>query len=93
MPEFIESLVAAEIRRMIAEAKADGGLLSASQCAARILLIDPNCGLAETEIADQIMMWASSAGLAVQLGQEYATFPRSAGRPSKSGGSPARPGK
>ena len=68
MSEFIENLVSAEIQRMVAEARTDGGLLSASQCADRIMRIYPNCGLAENEIANRITMAASSAGVAVQLG-------------------------
>jgi len=67
--EFIADLVAAEIRHMVTAARTDGGMLSASECAARILATYPNCGLREREIADQVMMAAAHAGIAVEIGR------------------------
>ncbi len=68
--DFIADLVAAEIRRIVAEAGSDGGMLSASECAARILRTYPGCGLRETQIADRVMMAAAGAGIAVEIGPQ-----------------------
>jgi hypothetical protein len=54
---------------MVTAARTDGGMLSASECAARILATYPNCGLREREIADQVMMAAAHAGIAVEIGR------------------------
>ena len=42
---FIEGLVAEEIRRFVAEAIANGDMISTSECVAKINAVYPNCGL------------------------------------------------
>ena len=66
---FMERLVGEEIRRLIADAIKDGGVISTSKCATQISRAYGRCGLSEREIADKVMMAAASAGVAVEIGQ------------------------
>jgi hypothetical protein len=66
---FIDRLINEEIRRIVAEAVADGGILSAQKCAAQILRAYRGSALSKTELADRIMMAAASAGVAVEIGR------------------------
>lgn len=68
-PSLIETLVAEEIRRMVADAVSADSLISASDCAAQILRTYPTCGLGEREIADRLMMAAMAASVAVEFGR------------------------
>lgn len=61
-------LVMAEIRRIVADAIREGGVIYARACAASILQTHPNCGLAETELADRVMMAAAAARVPVLFG-------------------------
>lgn len=61
-------LVMAEIRRVVADAIREGGVVYARACAASILQAHPNCGLAETELADKVMMAAAAARVPVLFG-------------------------
>lgn len=58
-----------EIRRIVAEAAKNGQIVSASDTAATILRTYPSCGFDEAEIADEVMLKAAHAGVAVEIGQ------------------------
>jgi hypothetical protein len=79
VPGSVQKLVAREIRRCVAEAVIkDTPCLRVSVCADRILQKYPHCGLDHAALADQIMMAAVKAGVAVELGrprQEELTAP------------------
>jgi hypothetical protein len=65
---FIERLVGEEIRRMVAEAINDGGVISTSKCAAQISrAYAGSVFISEAEIADKVIMAAASAGVAVEI--------------------------
>ena len=61
-------LVDEEIRRFVAGALSRNNVLSASETAARILETYPNCGLEKETVANQVMMVAARAGVAVEIG-------------------------
>ena len=65
---FIEGLVSEEIRRLVAEAIADGGIMSVANCVAKVVAVYPNCGISKRQIADEVMMAAAAAGVAVEIG-------------------------
>ena len=62
-------LVFEEIERMVADAIKDQSCLYTAACAEKILRAYPGCGLSERELGDQIMMFAASAGVAVEFGR------------------------
>ena len=64
---FIDGLVSEEIRRIITESVFNGGTLSTAECVARVMAVYPKCGFAERDIADEVMMAASAAGIAVEM--------------------------
>jgi len=66
---FIQSLVSAEIRRLVAGAIETGSTLPISTCAAAVLHNHPNSGLDRRELEDAIMMAAARAGVAVEIGR------------------------
>jgi hypothetical protein len=66
---FIERLIDEEIRRIVADAVADRGILSASESATQILLAYRGSALSKRKIANRIMMAAARAGVAVEFGQ------------------------
>ena len=66
---FIARLVTEEIRRVVADAIESGSILSAAAVAAQVSRTYLNCGLTEEEIADQVMMTAAKAGIAVEFGK------------------------
>jgi hypothetical protein len=68
-PPFIQSLVLNAVRRYVAESIRSGSYLSASDCAAEILRTYPNCGIPEDELADEILIAAAKAGVAVEIGR------------------------
>ena len=61
-------LVDEEIRRFVAGALSRNRVLSAPEIAARILETYPNCGLEKEAVANQVMMVAARAGVAVEIG-------------------------
>ena len=65
---FVQSLLDQEVRRLVAEAIRTGDVLSASWSAAQILRVYPNCGVRPEEIADQVIMAAAKAGVAIEFG-------------------------
>src|SRR5687768_11158666 len=66
VPGSVQKLVAREIRRCVSEAVIrDIPCLRVSACAAEILKKYPHCGIDHTALADQIMMAAVKAGVAV----------------------------
>lgn len=66
---FIERLIGEEIRRLVSDAIKDGGMISTSRCAAQIDRAYGRCGLSEADIANQVIMAAASAGVAVEIGK------------------------
>lgn len=66
---FIWGLVMDEVVRVVSEAAADGGVISAHEAAAMILQTYPGCGISEAELADNVMMAAAGAGVVVEIGQ------------------------
>ena len=64
----VDPLVVDEIRRRVAAAIKDGGILAAQQEAAEVLRQYPNCGLTQAAVGDMVMMAAASAGVAVEIG-------------------------
>jgi hypothetical protein len=68
LPSLIDTLVHEELRRMIGDVKADGGSISAPALARAILRTYPACGFTQTDLENKIMMAASDAGVAVELG-------------------------
>ena len=65
---IVSNLVADEIRRVVATALKKGSSLSASRAAAEILQTYPTCALSAPQLADEIMIVAASAGVAVEIG-------------------------
>ena len=61
-------MVNEEVRRIVADAVKDGGFISAQSSAAEVLRVYAGCGLTEREIADEIMIAAAKAGVAVEIG-------------------------
>ena len=74
---FMERLVDEEIRRLVTDAIKDGGVISTSKCVAEVRRAYVACGLSETEIANRVIITATSAGVAVQIDQT-SSFDRSA---------------
>ena len=64
-----DTSVSAEVNRIVAAAKRDGGCISASSSAAWVIRIYPDCGLSEREVAEEIIMAAARAGVAVEMGK------------------------
>jgi hypothetical protein len=65
---FIEGLVDEEIRRLVAEAIAEGGTISTAECVAKVKSVYPTCGLSKRTIADMVISAAAAAGIAVEIG-------------------------
>jgi len=63
-----EAIVAEEMRRVVAGAVADGGVLSIADGVARIVAAVPRSGLSKRQIGDELMMAAVAAGIAVEIG-------------------------
>lgn len=72
---FIQGLVTEEIRRMVAGAIEDGSTVSSASVAAQVIGTYPNCGLTEAQIADEVMIAAARAGVAVEIGGEKGPVP------------------
>ena len=66
---FVDRLIGEEIRRVVADAVQDGGMISTQQCAEQILRTYRGCNLSEADIANRLIMAAASAGIAVEIGQ------------------------
>jgi hypothetical protein len=66
---FIDRLIGEEIKRVIADAKLDGGMISTGECIAQILRAYGGSSLSEIEITDRIIIAASKAGVAVEIGR------------------------
>ena len=69
LSSFIQTLVSEEIRRIVAEAIQDGGMVSSPSVAALINRTYPNSGLTERQIADEVMIAAARSGIAVEIGR------------------------
>jgi hypothetical protein len=68
-PILIETMIDTEIRRLVAEAASNGGCICAPVAAAQIRRDYPDCASDERQLADRIMMAATAAGLAVEIGK------------------------
>jgi hypothetical protein len=66
-PSLIQSLIAEEIRRIVDDAKSDGGVLSTSAATAQILKAYGDSTLTERDLADRIITAAAASGLAVEI--------------------------
>jgi hypothetical protein len=64
----IEHLVNEEIRRMVARAMADKAVLSTSECVANVKAAFPTSRMSTREIADKVLVVATAAGIALELG-------------------------
>jgi len=65
---FIRGLVTAEIKRIIAEKTKSGSVLSAEKATTEVLTRYPRCGIDQRALANEIVLSAAAAGLAVELG-------------------------
>ena len=64
----VEATVSEEVRRLVAEAVAAGGIMSIAEGVARIVAAIPRSGLSKRQIGDEVMMAAVAAGIAVEIG-------------------------
>jgi hypothetical protein len=69
LSSVIQVLVTEEIRRTVAEAIETGSTISCSAIAAQVSRTYPNNGMTEPQVADEVMIAASKAGVAVEFGQ------------------------
>jgi hypothetical protein len=53
---------------LVAEAVADGGIMSIADGVARIVAAVPRSGVSKRQIGDELMMAAVAAGIAVEIG-------------------------
>jgi hypothetical protein len=65
---FIRGIVTAEIKRIIARNTKSGSILSADQATAEVLTTYPRCGIEKRALANEIVLTAAAAGLAIELG-------------------------
>ena len=65
---FIEDLITDEIRRLVAEAIQEGGTLSVAECVEAVTKVYPKTGLSKRYIADEVIMAAAKAGVAIEIG-------------------------
>jgi hypothetical protein len=84
-------LLREEIRRIVADARANGtSILHTSDHAARLAAIYPTAGYSVGHIIDEIVMAAATAGLAVEIARpNNASFERAVWPSVKSGGQSA----
>ena len=67
--ESLKPSVSDEISRIVASAKSNGECIFASVSAAWLIRIYPDCGLTERELTDAIILAASKAGVAAEMGR------------------------
>jgi len=77
-PHPIESLGSEEVRRLVAEAVADGSIMSIADGVATIVAAVPRSGLSRRQIGDELMMAAVAAGIAVEIGPRRGELSRRA---------------
>ena len=53
---------------MVAEAVSKGGIISTAECVAQIKALYPMSGFSRRHIADEVIMAAAAAGVAVEIG-------------------------
>jgi hypothetical protein len=68
-PEFVQTLVLRAVRRYIADRIRSGSIVSASACATEILAAYPALELDHRAVADEVMLAAGRAGVAVEIGR------------------------
>ena len=67
-PPSVEDLVSDEIRRLVAEAVANGGILSIGDGVVQIMSAHPDCRLTKRQVGDELILAAAAAGVAVEIG-------------------------
>jgi hypothetical protein len=73
--EFIDTLVAIEIERIVRAAANCGECLSTSHVATQITKIFPNMDLSERDLVDQIIVIASKAGVPLEINSTHVSAP------------------
>jgi len=66
-PSLVDTMIAEEIRRLVAEAAAEGTLISTAATAAKVREIYPSCALSEKAIADRVLIAATAVGAPVEI--------------------------
>ena len=59
--------VATAIERLVAEAKARGGVLRTGDCGRRLASEHPDCGMSRKALGDAVARQAIAAGVAIQF--------------------------
>ena len=72
----VEATVVDEVRRLVAETVAEGGIMSIADGVARIGAAVPRSGLSKRQIGDELMMAAVAAGIAVEIGRSQRDIER-----------------
>ena len=65
---IIATLISEEIRRLIADAIAEGSSIAVSRMAATIVRAYPTCGLSESDIVNEIALAAARSGVPAEFG-------------------------
>ena len=73
----VETTIAEEVRRLVAEAVAEGSIMSIADGVATIVAAVPRSGLSKRQIGDELMMAAVAAGIAVEIGPSRRTVEKS----------------
>ena len=66
---FVQRLVAEHIRHFVANAIQSGATVSTAEVIDEIRVLYPGAGIAKRALADEILMAAAAAGLAVEIGR------------------------
>lgn len=81
LSSLIQVLVSEEIGRTVAQALESGSTIACSATASQVSRTYPNSGLTQREIADEVMIAAAKAGVAVEFG-DFVSMPQR-GRPNR----------
>jgi hypothetical protein len=68
-PEYVRTLLLKAVRRHVAEAVLSGSIVTAADCADEILETYPACELDRETVANEVLIAAAKAGLAVEFGR------------------------
>ena len=66
----VDTTIAEEVRRLVAEAVAKGGIMSIADGVAMIVAAVPRSGLSKRQIGDELMMAAVAAGNSLAMSSE-----------------------
>ena len=67
--KLIATLISEEIRRLVADAIAEGSVISTAQTADALMRSYPDCDVTEAEIANEVAWAACRAGVPIEFGQ------------------------